>query len=220
MSTIKTYNYNCLFNFTTSIHAGMNDRQTQANVLQGLQATMAKVAAAKFADGFAAIPNHWFKVNSTIVTMTSFKESAPGPGWWLGIDNYWTYDVTGTVVTNVDTDIADPKQELSPQNWWVIFLGVVAAIALACVGLPMLSVLVLTIVALSATAESLINTTTGALTTVGSNAGSVIVVLGILSVVGLAIYALFFTKTGEKATRKGYQAAKQTYRKARSATRR
>lgn len=207
MSTVVTYNYNCSFNFSMSIQAPVNARQTRASLEAALQSTMPSVAAQKFADGFAGVEGHWFRVNSTTVTLTSFSETPPIPRIPI-----YTYLIVGTCITNVDTDIADAKKELSPQNWWLIFLGVVATICLALVGLPTLATLLLVVVVCAATYESLTNTTTGAITTIGHDLGSMILVMGILAVSALGIYALFFTKTGQKAASKGYEMGRRGYR--------
>lgn len=161
---------------------------------------------------------HWFKLVSIATTFTSGKSSVvygfPLPTWAV--------DFTGTTVVTFQTDVADPLAHNSPQLQQIIidsfeqliaYLGDHPQIVVAIVAAGILTWLAISLIKTGTQAIQAVGQT---ISSVGGAPGSAAIALGILAVAGLAVYALFFTRQGKKATSKGYQLGRRAYRKIRS----
>lgn len=224
--SVQTFNYNINHNFDIVFNAPANSPQmTQAQAQTGIQnSTIPETVNQQFIQEFAKqLSGHYFRVNNTTVTVTSLSiQVAANPNYGVN----WTYEAKGSFVTNFDTDIADPSVPASTNTLLAVvigILGIIGGIFLAATGVGALVLgiyfvgltISCTVLVCSDAFNSMVNTSTGAITQLGSNAGSLILTLAILGVAALGIYAMFFTKKGKQATSKAYKTARGAYRKVR-----
>lgn len=205
--SVQTYNYEAHLNWKW--HDSVSNPlaiPTEETVKAQLTTDLQTAFLAEFAAKLAAA-GHWYKMDNVVTTFTKYTGTwgfpAPLPPFFI--------DVEGTTVIYFETDVKDATAHASPQLWQIIqdsigqiaaWLGAHPEVVVAIFLAGFFTVLYL----------SLVNTTTGAIQTLGSNIGSLAITLGILAVAGIAIYALFFTATGRKAASKGYETARRGYR--------
>jgi hypothetical protein len=140
---------------------------------------------------------HWYSLTDVTTTFTKYEGSwgipLPVPPFYI--------DVEGETVISFQTDIKDASAHSSPQLWEAVkeaIFGIIEYIGVHPeIGVILLAAGVLTILTIW-----LINTGTGAILSLGSSAGPFVLTLGILGIAALGIYALFFTKKGQKARSK------------------
>lgn len=220
----QIYTYEAHFTWkwhkTCDIYA-IPDRPTVEN---GLQSDFKTAFLSSFAAQLSQT-GHWYKMDDVKTTISSYSTgyTLPSP-----ILPYFNIDVQGETVIYFETDIADATAHNSPGLWDTVQQLIQSVIKYLAAN-PAIVVIILVGGVLTILYMSLINTTTKAvqdvgktLQDVGSNIGAAVIVLGVLTVSALGIYALFFTKGGErvtskglefgeKATRKGYQTARRGY---------
>jgi hypothetical protein len=182
----------------------------QADLESELFPKLEDVANQKFAEALNKETGHWYRINNVSSKITNFK---------LLINYYGLrkYSVSGQTSVFFESDISDPLAHHSPQLAETI-IAAIWAIGTFIAANGTLFLLIVLVVAFTIGAATLINVGTGAIIALGGNAGSLILSLGILAVVGLGIYALFFTKGGRKAGTKAYSLGRRGYRAVRRRT--
>jgi hypothetical protein len=184
--------------------ATQDEATVKASLTQGFKTAFLAEFAAKMATA-----GHWFKFDDCTTTFSKY-----GSDWTLGPLPVLHVHAEGETVIYFESDVQDATAHNSPQLWQIIYEGIQQVFAWLgdhpeiAVGLLVLGVLVVL-------AVWLINTVTNAIQTLGSNAGSLAIVLGVLFVTGLGIYALFFTKGGRRAASRGVQTARRAYHRVR-----
>src|SRR5271157_177504 len=162
---------------------------------------------AEFAEKMAAA-GHWYKITGVTTNFTSGKSSV--------VYNFplptWAVDFTGETILYFESDIQNASAHNSPQLWQIIQDSFAQLIAWAG-DHPQVIWTIIGFGVVVWLAIQLINAGTGAVLSIGGNAGALALSIGILAVVGLGIFALFFTGRGKQATSKGYQLGRRAYRK-------
>lgn len=235
MSLPQTYNYNAKWGFkaTVKIDSGIGgtDAARGQNVALSMQAIMQQQALAEFVSAFAQA-GHWLKVNSVTCTCTATDAHFVIPWDFVVAGTWWQSEITGTMLVNFDSDVADPTAHNSPQMQQVVWdaitsiLATIAAhpdIVVAVVGSIIVAVITWTVfnLLLSWTVNigtGAAKTVTSSLNTVGNNLGATVIVMGVLVLGGLGIVALFFTDRGKKVQRKTAQTARGAYQRVRRAS--
>lgn len=156
---------------------------------------------------------HWFRFDDVVTSITDYRG---GYTFGFPIPGY-AYDVEGETVIFFQSDIKDATAHNSPQLWEGV-KDVIWSILYYLAKHPAIIVTILALGTLTILAIWLMNTGTGSIQRLGENLGSLLITLGILAVVGLGIYALFFTGSGKKAGTKGYQLARRGYHAVRRRT--
>jgi hypothetical protein len=210
--SVQTYPYEAHFKWKWHKDVDVWAIENKETVSAKLQADFKTAFLAQFAETLSA-EGHWYRLDDVVTNITDYRGGYtfgfPVPGY--------AYDVEGETVIFFQSDIKDASAHNSPQLWQVVqdaiwsvihYLALHPGIVVAIVALGILTILSIW----------LINTGTGAILSLGSNVGSALITLGILVVVGLGIYALFFSKGGRKAGRKTYQVGRRAYRAVRRRT--
>jgi hypothetical protein len=151
-----------------------------------------------------ALANHAFKLDGVQTNFTSGSSSFEY-GFPLG---HWNVDFAGETIIAFESDVQDPLAHKSPQLMQILTDGFEQL--LAWLGdHPQIVATVLILGALTILAIWLINTATGAITTLGSTPGAFIITVGVLGLIGLVVVAVAFTGFGRKAATKAYRGARR-----------
>ena len=184
---------------------------TKPHVEDGITADMETVFKSSFAESMAQA-GHWFKFDKVTTNFTKYDA-----GVGIGLPPVENINVEGETIIYFESDVKDALAHNSPQLWQVV-QQVITNFMQYLAAHPELVAVVIGIGILTILAIQLLNTTAGsaqavsnALQGIGSNVGAAIIVIGGLVVVGLTVYALFFTKQGKKASSKAYQTARRGY---------
>jgi hypothetical protein len=207
--SVQTYVYEAHFKWkwyrSFDAWAVQDEATVKANLTSDYETALRAMLAEKMSQ-----TGHWYKFNNVTTTFTSYTSS-----WTLPLPlPMLNVDVTGESIVFFESDVKDASAHGSPQLWQIIYEGIQQLFAWLG-DHPQIVVALLAVGVLTILAIWLINTTTGAILSLGSNAGALILSLGILAVAGLGIYALFFTKTGARVGRKGYQLGRRAYHRVR-----
>lgn len=207
--SVQTYPYEA--HFTWKWHRSVDIWAIENNdvIKAKLIADMKTAFLSQFAEKLAA-EGHWFRLDDVLTNITKLTA-----GYVVGIPiPAYAYDVEGETVIYFQSDIKDATAHGSSQLWQMVKESILQIIAWLG-DHPQIVVALVAVGILTILTVWLINTGTGAIQTLGSNVGSTVITLGILVVLGLGIYALFFTKSGSRAGTKAYQLGRRAYRKAR-----
>jgi hypothetical protein len=203
--SVQTYTYEAHFKwkFQKSFNAwAIQDETTvKANLTNDFKTAFLSSFAAKMAG-----TGHWYKMDDVKTTFSSYSST-----WVAGLPPFLSVNIEGETVIYFESDVQDASAHASPQLWQAV-QDVITNVLKYLAAHPEVVVVLLAAGILTILAVWLINTATGAINRLGGDIGSLVITLGILSVVALGIYALFFTKTGQKAASKGYETARRGYR--------
>jgi hypothetical protein len=201
--SITTTSYEARFDWTMECNKSGQDA-AQADLEAELFPKLVTIANEKFSEALNKETGHWYRIGRVVSKITNFK---------LLINYYGLrkYSVAGQTSVFFDSDISDPLAQHSPQLAESIMIAIYAIAAFISANATLFLLIVL-VVAFTIGVATLINVGTGAIIQLGEHLGSLIITLAILGFGALAIYALFFTKRGRKATSKGYQLARRGYR--------
>jgi hypothetical protein len=212
MST-QIYTYEAHFKWKWDKHFDAWATQDEATVKANLTADFKTAFMARFAAEMA-VAGHWFKFDDCQTQFTAYWSdwSVPLPLPMLHVH------AEGETTIFFETDVKDALAHGSPQLWQLV-KDCIGSIIYYLTQHPEIAVLLLAVGVLTILAVWLINTVTRAIQGLGGDTGSLVITLGILAVVGIAVYALFFTRTGEKASSKGYQISRRAYHRVREGLR-
>jgi len=194
--SIQTYNYSLIWkwNFTAHPHGpGIpSDADIIADAVQGIN----KESTDQFNERIIAQnPGHFFRLNTTgttaQITRKYLSGTSPTP----------TYDLAGTTTVNFDTDIANPKAEMSPGTLVLILIAVITVIVdaiAAHTGLFLLIVLVGVIIVGSAWIQS----QGGVVSLIGGQGLIGQIIGGMILLFGIYFVAQYFLGRGRRPSRK------------------
>lgn len=210
--SVQTYPYEAHFKWKWHKPFDAWAVQDKDTVIANLKTDMKTAFMAQFAETLTR-EGHWYRLDDVSTNITKYEAS-----WGLPLPfPQLNVDVEGETTVFFQSDIKDASAHNSPQLWEEV-KNAIWSIVHYLTTHPGIIVILVTAGILTILAIWLINTGTGAILTIGSNLGALILTLSLLGVGAFALYALFFTRTGRKAGAKGYHVARRTYRAVRRRT--
>jgi hypothetical protein len=205
--SVQTYGYEAHFKWKWHKSFDPWAIQDKETVIANLIADMKTAFMAQFAETLTK-EGHWYRLDDVSTNITKYDAS-----WGLPLPlPPLNVDVEGESTVFFQSDIKDASAHNSPQLWQEVQNAIWSIIHYITTH-PYIGVILLAAGYLTILTIWLINTLTGAINDLAKNPFSFALTLGILAVVGLGIYALFFTKSGRKAGTKTYQLGRRAYRK-------
>lgn len=191
---VQIYTYEAHFDWKWHKNVNAWEIPDRPTVEAQLKADFQTAFLAEFAAKIAAA-GHWYKMDRVETTITKYSGTW---GFPLPLPISFNIDVEGTTTIFFETDIKDATAHASPQLWQVIkdcIYSVIHWLALH----PSVVVVLLATGFLTILYIMLVNTTTGAISKLGEEPGSIIIVLGIL---GALVAYFYYSSKSRKRSRK------------------